>query len=70
MSNQTGIHRFAAIHSLTVRRDKGDGSPIIPGKAGHIFEYDNFLLGVLVEAAAVRQDQSRQDEVPGDEQSQ
>lgn len=41
------IQKFADSHRLKTRID-ADGTKIVLGKAGHIFEYDHELLGVMV----------------------
>lgn len=41
------VKEFASKHRLRVRQDE-DLTDIIPGKCGHIYEYDDSLLGVLV----------------------
>jgi hypothetical protein len=57
MNNQTAIHQFAAAHSLTVRRER-DGTYIIRGKAGHVFEEDGSVLGVHGSFRSARQCES------------
>lgn len=42
------IQRFADKHRLKTRVGVDDGCKIIPGKYGHIYEYDDYLLGVMV----------------------
>jgi hypothetical protein len=54
MNDQTAIHRFAATHSLPVGRDK-DGTYIICGKAGHVFEQGGSLLGMQAAFRSTRQ---------------
>lgn len=41
------VKQFAQIHRLKTRLDE-DGTDIIPGKVGHIYEYDRTTLGVMV----------------------
>lgn len=41
------IQQFADNHRLHTRIDE-DGTKIIPGKMGHIYEYDDERLGVIV----------------------
>lgn len=41
------IQTFADKHRLRTRIDT-DGTKIIPGRVGHIYEYDDDLLGVMV----------------------
>jgi len=42
------LSEFANDHRLQVKRDPQDNTDIIPGKDGHIFEYDDGVLGVVV----------------------
>lgn len=41
------LKKFAKRHRLKLRLDE-DNTHIIPGRAGHIYEYGNHLLGVMV----------------------
>ena len=41
------IQQFADEHRLRTRVDE-DRTKVIPGKLGHLFEYDDDLLGVMV----------------------
>lgn len=41
------VKEFASKHRLRVRQDE-DLTDIIPGKCGHIYEYDYGLLGAMV----------------------
>lgn len=41
------IQAFATIHRLKARTD-ADGTKIIPGKLGHIYQYGDGVLGVMV----------------------
>jgi len=43
----TTLTRFATQHRLRTRVDD-DLTTIIPGKVGHIYEFDDKLLGVTV----------------------
>jgi hypothetical protein len=46
-SSQTLIQSFARLHRLRTRLDT-DGTLIIAGKLGHIYQYDDYRLAVLV----------------------
>jgi hypothetical protein len=39
---------FAVQHRLKLKTDFGDGTPIILGRIGHIYEYGDRTLGVMV----------------------
>ncbi len=41
------INDFAVRHRLTVQRDWADGTEIIPGRQGHIYEFDDTALGAV-----------------------
>ena len=41
------IEKFADLNRLKTRVDE-DGTTIIPGKIGHIYEYDGETLGVMI----------------------
>ncbi len=47
-SSSARIHRFADRYRLKTRVCVEDGTTIVPGSVGHIYEYDNHLLGVMV----------------------
>ncbi len=41
------LHQFAAKHRLKVVTDKDDGTSIIRGQTGHVYEFDEHCLGVM-----------------------
>jgi len=47
LSSDPAVQRFAQSNRLKTKID-ADGTPIIPGKLGHIYQYDENRLGVMV----------------------
>jgi hypothetical protein len=47
------VQRFAQTNRLKTKID-GDGTLIIPGKLGHIYQYDHWNLGVMVVPRTLR----------------
>lgn len=43
-----GVQSFADRHRLKTRVSTEDGARIIPGKVGHVFEWDDGVFGVLI----------------------
>ena len=53
LSSDPVVQRFAQTNRLKTKID-ADGTPIIPGKLGHIYQYDENRLGVMVMPANSR----------------
>ena len=45
---KAAIENAAEAHRLRTRLDPDDGTKIIPGRLGHIYEHDEGVLGVMV----------------------
>src|SRR5271154_3639098 len=41
------LYEFAARHRLKVVTDKDDGTPVIKGQSGEVYEYDEYRFGVI-----------------------